>query len=521
MSPLLPIAFLLALYPMMPSLELDAPPVEAAEEKVCACPTSGNTYTVTTLADSGDGSLREAITCCNADPDLDIIIFNISGSGPHVISLLDELPRITDDNVSIDGGPNFDIEINGSLLSGALNGLIVDGASDVGISGLIISSFPDDGISIDGAESTRIIGNVIVNNGTDGPNGEGIYVFNSSVDPFISGNYIGVLSDGNTPFGNSGDGIDVVDTDMGFILANVIGANGSGGILLTSCTEFDVADNLIGVNESATSTIGNGGPGIQIDDCDGVQLSFFSTPGNNVIGGNAFDGIIFNNSSNTEILGNYIGTNSTGTEDLGNNGYGIVFANSSNTIFTGFTTGSPSFNLIAFNDTGIAAVASSCQGILLPENITFCNSNGIVISNGANNGITAPVITSTSDTEITGTASSGSGTEIEVFKSDNSSCFGNNACQGAIYLGSTTVDFTNNWSLTSLQASISDGDQVTAIAHAPDGSSAYADCVTVGPNCPMGSAGLSASTTQSCVGEDYTLTITIIDGTPPYDVTII
>ena len=212
MRPLLPIAFLLAFYPLIPSLELDSRTFDEGEEKVCACPTSGDTYTVTTTADSGDGSLREAITCANNFSALNNIIFDIPGSGPHIIQVLSALPTITGSGLTMDGGSGFNIEINGSALTGAENGLSLDGATSCTITGLMISSFPDDGINVTSTFSASILGNVIVNNGTQNADGEGVYINNSSGSLVVVDNYIGVLNDGVTAFGNSGDGVDVFNS---------------------------------------------------------------------------------------------------------------------------------------------------------------------------------------------------------------------------------------------------------------------------------------------------------------------
>ena len=63
---------------------------------------SAATYTVTTTADSGAGSLRQAITDANGSPGHDDIAFNITGSGVHTIAPATALPTITD-QVTIDG----------------------------------------------------------------------------------------------------------------------------------------------------------------------------------------------------------------------------------------------------------------------------------------------------------------------------------------------------------------------------------------------------------------------------------
>ena len=60
------------------------------------------TFTVTTNADSGAGSLRQAITDANANPGADTINFNIPGAGVHTIVLTTWLPNTTDP-VTVDG----------------------------------------------------------------------------------------------------------------------------------------------------------------------------------------------------------------------------------------------------------------------------------------------------------------------------------------------------------------------------------------------------------------------------------
>ena len=60
------------------------------------------TFTVTTTADSGPGSLREAISDANANAGVDAIGFDIAPGGIQTIALLSVLPTITDP-VIIDG----------------------------------------------------------------------------------------------------------------------------------------------------------------------------------------------------------------------------------------------------------------------------------------------------------------------------------------------------------------------------------------------------------------------------------
>lgn len=68
---------------------------------------AGSVFEVTTVSDSGAGSLREAIDSANASPGHDLIAFNIpegscSAAGVCMIPVLSDLPVITD-AVTIDG----------------------------------------------------------------------------------------------------------------------------------------------------------------------------------------------------------------------------------------------------------------------------------------------------------------------------------------------------------------------------------------------------------------------------------
>ena len=60
-----------------------------------AAPLTANTYTVTSNADSGAGTLRQAILDANANPGADTIAFNIVGSGVHTIAPATLLDPIT------------------------------------------------------------------------------------------------------------------------------------------------------------------------------------------------------------------------------------------------------------------------------------------------------------------------------------------------------------------------------------------------------------------------------------------
>ena len=154
--------------------------------------TQAATFTVTTNADSGAGSLRTAITGANAAAGLDTIQFNISGAGVQTISLASQLPVITSP-VIIDGTtqPGANCTTVGGLLI-ELNG--AGAGATAGQGGLEFDS---------GASGSTIQGLIINRFG-----GYGMYL-NGTGDSFIRCNYIGTDATGSVDLGNNKSGVRV------------------------------------------------------------------------------------------------------------------------------------------------------------------------------------------------------------------------------------------------------------------------------------------------------------------------
>lgn len=98
---------------------------------------AGN-HVVTSPADSGAGTLRQAIVDANATPKKDRIVFDLPGAPPHMILLANPLPDITE-RVTIAGFGN--IVIDGSGIAGAADGLRIVDSDKSNISGLTIRGF--------------------------------------------------------------------------------------------------------------------------------------------------------------------------------------------------------------------------------------------------------------------------------------------------------------------------------------------------------------------------------------------
>lgn len=125
----------------------------------------------------------------------------------------------------------------------------------------------------------------------------------------------------------------------------IINRASSTGISITGSSPFNVDTTItgcyIGTNSSGTTDLGNGGSGISIGGSSAI-IGGTGFGERNVISGNNASGIEFAASGYTvEIYNNYIGTNAAGTADLGNsfNGIYIGAASSTNPNIIGGTSG--------------------------------------------------------------------------------------------------------------------------------------------------------------------------------------
>jgi hypothetical protein len=180
------------------------------------------TFTVTNTADSGTGSLRDAITQANNTSGADVIDFAIPGAGVHTITPASALPTITDP-LTIDGTtqPGWAagapvVELDGANAGVGADGLAVASsntvASNTVIRGLVINRFGGAGVDLVGS-GPPLTGVVIAGNfiGTDPTgtvaegDGEGIRQLVSRLQQLLVGGPS--PADRNLISGNAGNGI--------------------------------------------------------------------------------------------------------------------------------------------------------------------------------------------------------------------------------------------------------------------------------------------------------------------------
>jgi len=312
-----------------------------------------NIYLVTNTSDTGAGSLRAAITAANANPGLDTIQFQISGTGPFTINLASILPFVTDP-VTIDGTTqsgyvtNPVIELNGASAGNAAGLQLNAGSDGSTIMGLAINRFSAQGI-----------------------------VINSS-NNIIKGNYVGTDTTGTIARGNSSYGI-LVNSSGNVIggtvtgARNVVSGNLQNGLFLNGSGASGnlIQGNFIGTDVSGTVAITNLGDGIILNNAPGNTIG-----GSNVISGNLYDGVdlVGASAASNAIVGNYIGTDVSGKVALGNHYYGIYFNGSSFNSVGGSATGAG--NLISGNILSGMAFAANSNTNLVQANIIGLAAGG-------------------------------------------------------------------------------------------------------------------------------------------------
>jgi hypothetical protein len=146
---------------------------------------------------------------------------------------------------------------------------------------------------------------------------------------------------------------------------------GNAGIEIAGGSS-SIAGNFIGVNAPGAAVRANG-KGIVISGGSHL-IGQISPDARNLISGNVGDGIVADGITNSVIAGNYIGTTSDGSADLGNRLNAIVITNSNN-VTIGGNDGTPG-NVISGDDrNGIACTDS--HDIKIKGNLIGTSATGL------------------------------------------------------------------------------------------------------------------------------------------------
>ncbi|MCC7493477.1 MAG: DUF11 domain-containing protein [Fimbriimonadaceae bacterium] len=260
------------------------------------------TFSVTNTADSGAGSFAAALGSANADTAADIIVFNLSGAGPHRIVSVGAV--VIEQPVTIDGTsqPGYSgtprIEFN-----------------SVNTAGWVVNT---------AAAGTVIKGLSLVNSGNDR-----LVIY--APQTVVKGCWFGVGADGQTQVANGSHNIVVGANDVqiggtGPAEGNVLVRAGRFGLFIGGWSRALVYGNLIGVGPSGIEAMPNASYGIYLWGATDCRIGGPADGQGNVISGNAGSGLATEAGSDlagTRIQGNYVGVAADGRTALPNAASGM------------------------------------------------------------------------------------------------------------------------------------------------------------------------------------------------------
>lgn len=524
------------------------------------------TFVVTTTADSGPGSLRQAILNANATAGVDTVSFNIPGASPFTIALQTPLPTVTEQIVidgtsqvgSVAGSPT--IVVDGSATAAGSVGLTLAAPSSF-VRGIAISGFPGTGIVVEAsgctiqgsyvglpngnAESGIIVENVsnvtiggtvlgarnvISNNGA-----YGVFLLGAGAsNNVVQGNYIGVDANGAAAAGNGFDGVYVNQGSSNAIVGNVISDNGGAGVYVDqqTATANSIRGNFIGTDVSGTGELGNTFEGIVIDNAPGNTIGGSVAGSANVIANNGAPGITITSPEATGnvVVGNRIGTGPGGTEPRGNAFEGVYIVDASDNQIGGTAAGEG--NTIAFNGAagvyvdlgagndilGNSIFSNTGLGIDLDPVGVTPNDNGDADA-GANGLQNRPVIASVMGATVQGTLNSTASATFRIEFFANAECDESGTGEGQIFVGATSVTTDANGVATiagTLSAALAAGQVLTATATGAAGTSEFSSCVapTSGPTGADLSITIADSPDPVESGERITYTVRVTNAGP-------
>jgi len=334
-----------------------------------------------TATGNGVCTLRGAIKVANDLQSIHgtLITFDIDHSLPYaptIIYIGSALPRLMVNGTTIQG-PNLHdnsvLVLDG--MGGSYPGLEVR-ANNCAIKKLTIANFADSGISVGLATGDPVsgllitgnkIGNMIPLGIIDKPNGVGIKLRNTA-SSVIGG-----------------------DTSAE---RNVIAGNTSYGIYILDSATNVVKGNYIGIKDDGITALPNS-TGVYVSNSTGNTIGGTTAGRRNVISGNTSNGVYVVGNENV-VMGNYIGTDISGTVAVPNGNIGVRIGNGGAAVSSGNIIGGSAAgqgNLISGNGSyGIQAVVSdltTIQGNTIGLDVTkttaLPNNYGISLSSALNN----------------------------------------------------------------------------------------------------------------------------------------
>lgn len=284
----------------------------------------------------------------------------------------------------------------GVWISGANENLVTGnyiGTDHTGLTGL---GNGEAGVFLsDGSEYNTIGGETPSERNIISDNGHSGVVIDSADHNTVLGNFIGLDKNGTAGLGNTLDGIDLFTGSQWNVIGgtssgsrNVISSNGDDGVYISGSMNNSVVGNYIGTDLTGSIDLGNTSGGVFLGTLSTQNTIGGTTAGaRNIISGNNHSGVLISGGFGNTVQGNFIGTDVTGVSDLGNTFYGVVlYAGAQNNVIGG--TGSGAGNVISGNDaSGLAIREANTNNNLVQGNYIGTTADGISARKNEEHGV--------------------------------------------------------------------------------------------------------------------------------------
>ena len=315
------------------------------------------------------GSARDSLP---STPVSAVTNTNDSGPGSLRQAVLDANATTGADAIAFDiGGDGTKTITLTSALPQITAPLTVDGTTQPGYAGkpLVVLSGAGAGTGADGLD-VRAGGSTIRGLVVNGFDGAGIRLLGGEGNA-VEGCYVGTDASGTRPRGN-GNGVVINGSASNRIggrepgQGNVISGNRGYGVNVEGDLGHNtIVGNLIGTDSSGTARLGNTYSGVRL--AVGVHGT---SVGGNVVSDNGTGVELFGYADdplrNNLVSGNLIGTDRTGIKNLGNVGYGVRISGAKFTDVIG--------NTVAHNTAAGIAVLYAADGARISQNSVYANA---------------------------------------------------------------------------------------------------------------------------------------------------
>jgi hypothetical protein len=311
-----------------------------------------STCTVSSTDDNGANTLRKCLDDAVAGDEIlfDPVVF-LPGS-PQTITLATPLPYITVNNLTVDAS-NAGVVLDGSALADNTVGLRIEGADGTTIRGLQIRDFYPGILLSAGAAYNTVGGDRAVGVGPLGQGnllsanrGPGVVLQQTgTAHNSIVGNIMGTNVAGDTAYGNGMAGVVIAAGASHNVIGgehspgacdgpcNLISGNGRG-VHIQDADSNEILGNFIGTDLSGENALGGQSVGVLIyvgsaQNVVGGARSPGACDGPcNLISGHAEIGVAISDDGTdaNQVLGNFIGTNLSGSGAVGNGIAGVMIA---------------------------------------------------------------------------------------------------------------------------------------------------------------------------------------------------